>query len=121
MRSHPSTHRGFVFIDVALGLALLGIVAVALVTVVGRRQRAAQKLSDTRAATRVAEDALTSLRSGQPPAKRADAELRLKRLADTAPQGYAWVRATTHIGTSDATVIGVVPATAASALEGGKP
>ena len=121
MKPHRTNRRGFLFIDVAFGLALLGLVAAALITTMGRQQRAAQKLSDDRAATRLAEDALTSLRLGQPPAKSEEADVRVTRLPDAAPAGYAWVRVAVQVSTSRATVVGVVPAAIVPVQEEAKP
>jgi Tfp pilus assembly protein PilX len=112
--------KGFFFVDVAFGLGLLGLIAVALFSAIGRQQRAARTLSDTRTAARLAEDALTSLRSGRPPAPDAGA-VRLTRLPDAAPAGHAWTRATCRVGISEAQVVGLLPASVAPAAEGGTP
>jgi type II secretory pathway pseudopilin PulG len=122
MTHRRAESRGFVFVDVAMGLALLGVIAIALVSTVGRQQRAAQKLSDTRAAARLAEDALNSLRAAQPLSSEDGSTVGLARLPDPAPPGFAWVRATARVGTSQAQMVGLVPATVTvPSVEGGTP
>jgi type II secretory pathway pseudopilin PulG len=121
MTRRRNDRLAFVFIDVTMGLALLGLIAIALLGAVGRQQRAAQKLSDDRTAARLAEDALTSLRLGQTKPSTETNAVVFSRLPDTAPSGHVWLRATTHVGQSEAQVIGLVPSAAAPATEGGKP
>lgn len=110
---------GFVFLDIMFGLGLLGLITFVIVAGVGRQQRAAQKLSDTRAATRLAEDALVALRAGA--AAPAEEGVQLMRLADAAPEGFVWARAEARSGTAQAQVVGLVPISAAPAAEGTKP
>src|SRR4051812_19014723 len=87
---------GFVFIDFAMGLALLGLITFALAGSIGRQQRVAQKLSDTRTATRLAEDALASMQAGRPwPGGEG---MKVTRIPDPAPAGCVWARASVQVG-----------------------
>jgi type II secretory pathway pseudopilin PulG len=110
MRRTPTSRRkAFVFIDIAIALALIGLITFGLVAAVGRHQRAAQKLSDTRAAARAADDALTALRAGARVPPPPGATVAMSRLPDAAPEGQAWVRAEARIGAASAAVVGLVP------------
>src|SRR5688500_10364847 len=60
-----SSRRAWVLIDAAIGLGLVSVMMVAMAHVVGRQQRFARAMAESRAATRVAESALTELQTGR--------------------------------------------------------
>jgi hypothetical protein len=101
------------------GIGLLGLITFLIVAGVGGQQRAAQRLADTRAATRLAEDALVALRAGA--AAPAKEEVQLTRLADAAPEGFVWVRSAARSGMAQVQVLGLIPARTVPAPEGAKP
>jgi hypothetical protein len=59
--------RGFLTIDAVAGLILLTTLAVVLATAIGQRVRAANRLADSRTASRLAEAALFDLQQNRPP------------------------------------------------------
>jgi hypothetical protein len=109
--------RGFFVADIGIGLAIIGLVAVLLVTAVGRHNKAAARLADSRAAVRVAESVLISLQTGAEVPADAEATVRIERSPAAAAAGVHWEWASvtvTYRGRS-AVLNGLVPA------EGGTP
>jgi type II secretory pathway pseudopilin PulG len=97
--------------DVTIALIIIGMVATLLVTSLSRQRSAAQRLSDSRNATRLAEDALTRLQARQgPPASTATQTIAIRYLRDPAPQtGSRWAEVTVTIGGRTARLTGTVP------------
>jgi hypothetical protein len=120
-------------------LALVSIMMVSMSHVLGRQQRFSRALAEARAATRIAESALTELQTGR---FRADAatggRVKIRTLADrdnaandadlkdgpadaaaALPPGYVWVEVFARSGSKSASLVGAVPRTAAAeAIEG---
>jgi type II secretory pathway pseudopilin PulG len=105
------SRRGFFWADVSLGLAVIAVVAVILVSAVGRQNKAAARLGDARAAARIAEDVLTGLQTGAGAPADAEANVRVVRspAADVAP-GKEWADVTVVYRGRPATLTGLVPA-----------
>lgn len=105
----PQSRAGFLVTEIALGFALLTVLAVSVTVMVQRHNRAAETLADRRHATRAAEQVLLSLQSQQiaPPAD--------GRLAVTvkpvdqpaAPAGRQWVQVDVHLNGQTATLLGL--------------
>lgn len=97
---------GFVFIDAAIAIALIGVVTAGIVMAMGRYNRAAHKFGDTRRAALAAEAVMTDLQFGRPAA----AGARVTRLDAPAPPGRAWVEVVVADGVATGSLIGLVPA-----------
>ena len=86
--------RGFMVIETITGLILIIALAATLTAALVRQHTAAQKLSDSRAAMRLAEETITALQLGRPPPAREEGVV--IEIAPLAPaQGspdHAWVR-----------------------------
>jgi type II secretory pathway pseudopilin PulG len=104
--------RGFMVMDAAAGLFLIGLVATLLVTSVSRQQSASRRLGDTRDAMRAAEDALIRLQTGQPAPTTDDRTTFLVRdLPDASPVSrMRWIEISAMVNGRKATVTGLVPA-----------
>jgi type II secretory pathway pseudopilin PulG len=113
-RHSPRQRRagGFVFVDLLVGLGLIGLVLVAMFSTLGLQKRAAQKLSDTRTAARVAEDSLAAWRAGRISEPPADASVEVVPLDEPAPANCRWVRATARVGRGTAALVGLIPSEA---------
>jgi hypothetical protein len=99
--------------DVAVGLAILGMIAAVLASAVGRERTAELRLANDRAAARVAEHVLLDLQLRQRIPRMADhAHVVVQRLHDpeSSSPGYTWasVEATVEGGRS-VTLLGLVP------------
>jgi hypothetical protein len=100
--------RGWVFIDAVWGMILISALAGIFVTAANREQAGLQKLADTRAACRLAEETILDLQQGKGlPNLEADEKVEIVKLN---PQG-TWI----HV---DATVRGR-PAELAGYVAGG--
>jgi hypothetical protein len=107
-------HRGFIHIDIAIGLAVVAILALGIAMLVSQGNHASQQLARTRAATRLAEDVLWSLQTGESlPVQSDDVKFQITPVegGQTVPD-YRWceIVATDH-GRS-ARVTGLAPAKA---------
>src|SRR5688500_3278608 len=79
----PASGRGWILIDAAIGLGLVSIMMVSMSHVLGRQQRFSRSLAEARAATRMAESALTELQAGRfAPDAAAAGRLEIRTLAD---------------------------------------
>jgi type II secretory pathway pseudopilin PulG len=120
-------------VDVIMALGVVMILAGALAVSLTRRQAVSNHLADSRAATRLAEQVLTALQSGQPiPAGDAETIIVIKPSADSAgaagaadAAGFRWVTVqVTRRGRSASLVglarSGAIPATAPAESGGAK-
>jgi hypothetical protein len=90
--------------DAVLALVILGVLLMMLTATTAQQAKGERKLAATRAAVRAAEAALLTLQAGGAPAG-----VRVDRLPDAAPAGFAWVR----VSRPDApatSLVGLVPA-----------
>lgn len=101
------SRRGWVFIDVVMGVILVGMIAGMLGAAAGWHYRALKHLADTRAATRLAESTLISLQTGQPVAA-ADSKCRELSAATDLP-GMTWVEVSATVDGRSASLVGLVP------------
>jgi type II secretory pathway pseudopilin PulG len=107
--TRPQTRAGYLVAEIAIGFALLAVLAVSVTVMVQRHNRAAEVLADRRQATRAAEQVLLSLQSQQIAQPTDD------RLAVTvqpvdqpaAPAGRQWVRVDVHLNGQTATLLGL--------------
>ena len=124
-RPNTRRSRGFFEIDVLIGLIIVAALTVALAAVLGRQHRAVQKLADARAAAAAAEAVLTDLQSGKPATSfqgEPDVSVKIRSLpaeadappaeADAPPAG-AWVEVAVTVRAGRATLVGLVPGSAA--------
>lgn len=103
--------RGFFWADVSIGLGIVAIVAVLLITAVGRQNKATARLGDSRAATRIAEDVLTSLQTGASAPADAEANVQVVRSpATNVAPGKEWADVTVVYRGRTATLTGLVAA-----------
>jgi Tfp pilus assembly protein PilX len=100
--------RGWVFIDVLMGMILVSLIAVMLDLAVGWHNRALAHLADTRAATRLAESTLFSLESGQAPTPSEKINIRKLESQTTIP-GKSWVEVEVAVNNHRASLIGLAP------------
>ena len=125
-RPRPQTRSarlGFITPDAVMGLAILAVLAGALFVALNRRQRAGDRLSDTRGAAWAAEQALVQMQAGGKPAVGDGNTVAVETIAgdESAPAGYAWVRVRGERNGRTSTLTGLVPrANAAAAAEGGQ-
>jgi hypothetical protein len=98
--------------DVAVGLAILGMIAAVLASAVGRERTAELRLADDRAAARVAEHALLDLQHHQPlPQLPPEVNVAVHPLDDgkDVPAGFTWATVEAAVRGRHASLIGVVP------------
>jgi len=106
--------RGWVFVDVLMGMILITLIAAMLAAAAGWQQRALLHLADARAAGRTAESALLSMQSGR--ALAPGSKVHVRRLADPSNiPGEIWVQVDADQGGRAATLVGLVPQNAVPA------
>ena len=104
--------RGFILADIAIGLAVVGVVATVLASAVGRTHTADQRLAEDRAASRLAEHVLLDLQHHQPPPTApAGASITVRRTTD--PAGGNWAAVDVDLHGRRATLLGMMPGEAA--------
>jgi type II secretory pathway pseudopilin PulG len=108
--------RGFVIIDVVIGLAILAAIGAALVVALNRQQGAAARLAETRGLTWAAEQAMAELQSGRKPQVEG-VRVEASPAEAAPPAGYAWVRVRAERNGRSATLVGLVPAEVAPPAE----
>jgi type II secretory pathway pseudopilin PulG len=113
------THRpgGWFAADTIMGLAIVLILAALLATAVTRQRKGTERLAESRAAARVAEQIVTAMQSGAavPPAPQGmNIEIR-KVEAPSQPSGMSWVDVRVNQNGRSSNVIGLVRAEAAAA------
>jgi hypothetical protein len=111
--------RGLMVADVAAGFSILIVLAVAFAVALAGRDRAARKLANTRAATRLAERAMVELQSTKPLPAPADGERVEVQPVDGAPPatGKSWVQVRATVQGQMASLYGAVPAAASAHAE----
>jgi hypothetical protein len=108
--------------DIMIGLGMVAALAAVLASAVGRERTAELRLADDRAAVRVAEHALLDLQNSQPlPPLPADVRVAVHAVSDApvAPAGFAWADVEATVRGRQASLVGIVPAGAMRAVEGG--
>ena len=108
--------RGWVFVDVVMGLILLGLIGTMLAAAATWHYRLLQHLADSRAATRAAESALVSMQAGEPVGQGKFAVHALPTASDS--PGMQWVEVSATVDGRSASLVGLVPA---KAVHGGVP
>jgi type II secretory pathway pseudopilin PulG len=104
--------RGIFVMDAIVGLVIIGALATAIAVALTQYRRADRRLSDTRTAARLCERTLVDLSAGLKPA--ADGRVKWQALAlKDAPAGYAWIEVSATADTGRASLLGLVPASAA--------
>jgi type II secretory pathway pseudopilin PulG len=108
----PRTSRGFMILDAMIGLAILGMIMLAVTIGMGHERRAANQLAQTRRAVRAAEGALTQLQAGRSVETGSEGMIIQVRDAagDAIPPGQRWVEVQATVGGQHATLVGLVPA-----------
>jgi Tfp pilus assembly protein PilX len=101
--------RGFVFMDVLVGMLLVGMLGAMLGAAAAMEQRSIKHLDDTRAAYRMAEMALLSMSSGQ--SIPAGQSLHVRKLQNSAQvNGMNWVEVQASVHGCTSSLVGLVPA-----------
>jgi hypothetical protein len=108
--------RGWVFVDVVMGLILVGLTGTMLAAAGTWHYRLLKHLADSRAATRAAESALISIQAGEPVDQGKFAVRQLPTASDAL--GMQWVEVSATVDGRSASLVGLVPA---SAVHGGVP
>lgn len=103
---------GFLLADALMALAMVALLAAIMATAMGQQSRAARRLSDGRAAMRIAERVMLDLHTGGTAPSGADAKVCVEPVAAEAPAGLAWVRVSVQVERSRATLLGLMKADA---------
>jgi type II secretory pathway pseudopilin PulG len=109
--------RGWVFLDVVMGIMIVAILAAILGFAAATHQRGLKHLADSRSATRLAESALISMQSGQSPSIPANVEgkpstsnLAFHELpASPDVPGNVWIELDAAVNGRQASLVGLVP------------
>lgn len=126
--NRPRRTRGFLLIDLLVGLSVAGMAALVLVMTMQQYHHTAGQLAQVRTQTRIAEAALTDMQRHRIPATTdAQTTVRVRPLADGQTlAGDVWVEVTVQRAGRQIGLTGVVPramlgALPAGMLEGGRP
>jgi hypothetical protein len=99
--------RGFLAVDAVIGIGIVLVLLMMLSAAIAKERHAERGMADRRAAVRQAETALFELQAGEaaPPG------VRMEKLPDAAPAGYAWMRVTEPAAGDlpAANLVGLVP------------
>jgi hypothetical protein len=115
---HPMRRRGaFMLADVVIGLIVLTLVAVIFTSAVGRQQKAARRLGAQREAVRIAEAVLTGLQThAATPRGDDETTISIREMPSVRPSGRTkWAEVSVNHRGRVATLVGAVPASAATA------
>lgn len=96
---------GFFFADAMIGIAILVTLLAIFAGALGQSNSVENKLSDARAAWRMAEGALADAQAGR---QTKLAEIR-PVVGGSAPAGFVWVEAVAKQGSQEARLIGLAP------------
>jgi hypothetical protein len=117
-RRGRGSRSGLVVADAVAGLAVLAVLATTIVIAVRSQRMASERLSDSRGATWAAERALVAMQSGRPAAGE---DVRVDSVpAESAPEGFAWVRVHAERRGRSAELIGLVPTSSVPAQGGAR-
>lgn len=105
-RFATSSRRGFFVIDVAIALFLIAALLAALGLMLAAQSRAAARLQESRAALRIAEQAMLDLQSRRQPSAPDDAQLEVRDLERSG--GLRWVQVSVTFKASQAQLVGAV-------------
>jgi type II secretory pathway pseudopilin PulG len=101
--------KGFFLADAVMSLIILSLLAAVLMMAAGRQRHASLRLKDQRAATALAERALSRMQAGEA-ADNSEGTIRIKRLADgDVPAGRQWVQVTVTFQGRSASLVGLAP------------
>lgn len=114
MIDRPIQYRsrcGYFATDAMIALFIVVVLSAALAMAAATRQRSATRLAHIREATRLAEQALLDLQSGNTPRLSDGASLRIQRVESAEPSGgRRWVRVQVTVEGRGAELLGLVPA-----------
>ena len=119
-RTHRD-RRGFMLMDVIVGLIVVAVLTVTLGVAVTKQRRASDRLGDSRESARLAEQTLTALQTAvPPPAAPEGATVSVRRdEATKAPDGCMWAVVTVTQNGRSVDLCGIVRK-GADAASGGK-
>jgi type II secretory pathway pseudopilin PulG len=103
--------RGWLLLEVLGSMFIITLLAAVLFTASEQDRKGLDRLSDSRAAARVAEAALTMMQSGQSPAASDDAaRISIHPLSQPADlPKLTWVQVHAVVGRDQADIVGLVP------------
>jgi len=102
--------RGFLMLDVVVGLTVVVALTIGLTVTVGEHHRALARLRDSAGALRLAERALAELQSGQPLSAPEQATVKVEPVTQAAETpGWRWVRISVALRRGGAELTGLVP------------
>lgn len=101
--------NGYVLLDAVNGLVLVGILLVALVVMVVRQNRLAERLAESRSATTAVEDALSSLQQGRAPRPVSTIVLHAQPLPTDPVGDRIWVDVSAEQSGRTVNLVGLVP------------
>ncbi len=109
-RSRAYRPGGWMLFEAILGLTLVVTLAGVVLVASNRQGQTRQRLSDQRAAVRLAEAALTHLQRGEADAPPESGVRVTPMESESAPAGKQWVEVRADYGKASATLVGLVPA-----------
>ena len=102
--------RGWVFLDVLMGILIVAILAAILGLAAASHQRGLKHLADSGSATRLAESALISMQCGQSPSIPANCKLAVRQLSVPSEfPGRIWIEVDAAVNGRHASLVGLVP------------
>ncbi len=122
MPTRISPRSGYVFVDALFAILIMTTLAGVLIAAIHGEETSSKYMDDSRAATRLAESALTALQTGQQVPKPANSSQRITlRVLPTSPQlaGQSWVLVRGSVKGRAAELIGLVPQTSPATTQGG--
>lgn len=99
--------RGYLIIDAAFGLALIGALIALLAAGATQYQRSTKRMAQQRQALRLAEEALTRLQFDEAPGP--DTSLSINPDPPATLPDRRWVTVTAHVGDATANLTGLAP------------
>ena len=114
-RSRTSRPVGILAMEAVIGLMIVAMLAGLFAVALTQHRKAAQRLTDTRYATRLAEQTLTAMQTGQPLPQPPDGvKLECARLPEPGdlPAGCAWAGVRVISGDRSVQLVGIVRADA---------
>ena len=110
-RSGRRRRGGYLLIDVMMGIAIVGVMAIAMAVAADHQRRASRRLADYQTTVRLAEQVLTDMQLGRPVVVvDQGVSVTVQRVDGGAPiPGQAWVQVTATRAPHVARLVGLAP------------